>query len=129
MFDITQLTHNDLQLPSGHSLFQMQAERIVKVQQLAKEHCKSSKDSVVPWYIMTSDSTKGMTIAFFEQHRYFGLDKRNVFFFEQASIPCLTPEGKIILQSPHKVLISDIMRFCQRSLYIETERKLQMELL
>jgi len=91
----------DIGLPSKKSLFQLQAERLLKVQQIAKQ--KSGKESVVPWYIMTSDATTAPTRKFFQDNSYFGLDSKNVFFFEQDMLPCVTPEGKIIMESTTKV--------------------------
>lgn len=84
-------------LHSESSLFQLQAQRILKLQQL------SGGKGVIPWYIMTSEATRPITVSYFEQHCYFGLEKENVFFFEQDVIPCLTPEGKIIMESKSKI--------------------------
>merc|ERR1712000_171691 len=57
----------DIGLPSQKSLFQLQAERIWRLQHLAnKAHQKD--DSTVPWYIMTSGPTRKPTQDFFEEH-------------------------------------------------------------
>jgi len=68
----------DIGLPSSKSLFQLQAERIGKLQKLAK--------GILPWYVMTSGPTRKATEAFFEKSEYFGLDKQNVVFFNQGTI-------------------------------------------
>lgn len=74
----------DISLPSGKTLFQLQAERILKVQELARARFQVKEQVIVPWYIMTSGPTNGPTVAFFEKNNYFGLDKSNITFFEQG---------------------------------------------
>ena len=68
----------DIGLPSKKSLFQMQAERIRRLEVLGGE------GKIVPWYIMTSGPTRGPTEEFFRKHEYFGLKEENVIFFEQG---------------------------------------------
>ncbi len=92
----------DIGLPSKKSLFQLQGERIAKLEQLAaKKHGKT--DVTVPWYVMTSGPTRGPTTKFFEENGYFGLKKENVVIFEQGVLPCISNEGKILLESKSKV--------------------------
>ncbi|KIW02251.1 uncharacterized protein PV09_06403 [Verruconis gallopava] len=95
----------DIGLPSHKSLFQLQAERIWKVQKLAaKKHGKEAV--VVPWYVMTSGPTRKPTEEFFKKHNYFGLDQQNVFIFEQGVLPCISNEGKIMLESKSKIAVA-----------------------
>jgi UDP-N-acetylglucosamine/UDP-N-acetylgalactosamine diphosphorylase len=75
----------DIGLPSHKSLFQYQAERIARLQTVAQvENHKPAGSVVVPWYVMTSGPTRRETEKFFEKNSYFGLDARNVIFFDQG---------------------------------------------
>ena len=90
----------DIGLPSHKPLFQIQAERIVRLQALAKT---GKEDPIIPWYIMTSGPTRKPTEDFFEQNNFFGLEKSNVVIFEQGILPCISNEGKFMLESKEKV--------------------------
>ena len=89
-------------LPSQKSLFEIQAQRIWKVQELAEKK-SGKKNIVIPWYVMTSGPTRAPTEKFFEEHKYFGLQKDDVVIFEQGVLPCISNEGKILLESKSKV--------------------------
>lgn len=102
-------------LASGKSLFQLYAERLLKIKQLAEEACAAADRKLhapapllpsVPWYIMTSEHTRQLTIEFFEANGYFGLPKEEVFFFNQGLLPALTRDGKIIMETSCKIALS-----------------------
>lgn len=94
----------DIGLPSHKPLFQLHAERILRLQALAERSVDAEAGSCrVMWYILTSAATHAATLAFFERHAFFGLDRSQVFVFQQASLPCLTEEGHAIVQSDGSV--------------------------
>lgn len=98
----------DIGLPSKKSLFQIQAERIRKVQRLAHKKAghASERKVVVPWYVMTSGPTRKPTQEYFEKNEYFGLEKDNVIIFEQGVLPCVSNDGKILLETKSKVAVA-----------------------
>ncbi|KFK36408.1 hypothetical protein AALP_AA4G120100 [Arabis alpina] len=90
-------------LPSGKSLFQIQAERILCVQRLATQAMNEAgptRPVTIQWYIMTSPFTHEPTQKFFESHKYFGLESDQVTFFQQGTLPCVSKDGKLIMETP-----------------------------
>jgi UDP-N-acetylglucosamine/UDP-N-acetylgalactosamine diphosphorylase len=81
---------------TGRPLFQFFAEGIRKT---GEKYGKTP-----PWYIMTSPLNHGATVAFFEEHVYFGLDPERVMFFEQGVMPSFDRRtGRILLADRHTV--------------------------
>ncbi|KAI0546501.1 nucleotide-diphospho-sugar transferase [Xylaria curta] len=113
----------NIRLNSKKTLFHIQAERILKIQELAAERAKDKSKAQVPWYVMTSGPTRSMTEKFFKKERlaelsdadnearaqgkpYFGLDEKNVKIFEQGVLPCYDFNGKIMLARKGEVAVA-----------------------
>lgn len=95
-------------LPSGKTLFQLQAERLLGVCALASSAgCGGDGGAPrIPWYIMTSPLNDAATRDFFASNKFFGVPESDVFFFSQGTLPCMTREGKIILESAGRVAMA-----------------------
>lgn len=80
----------------GKSLFRIFSEKILAL---------SLKYKVsIPFLIMTNPETKDEIERFFGENNFFGLDKKNVFFFSQEMLPSLTPDKKLILKDRMSVI-------------------------
>ncbi|CAN1225487.1 UDP-N-acetylglucosamine diphosphorylase 1 [Linum grandiflorum] len=110
-------------LPSGKSLFQLQAERILCVQRLAAHEASegSGGSAQIHWYIMTSPFTDESTRKFFEWHKYFGLEADQVTFFQQGTIPSVANDGRFIMETPYRVCFCLVPIVCA-NLYIQLFR-------
>ncbi|KAH6917046.1 UDP-N-acetylglucosamine diphosphorylase [Coprinopsis sp. MPI-PUGE-AT-0042] len=98
----------DIGLPSHKSLFQYQAERLARLQEVAAQETGKSVGSVrIPWYIMTSGPTRPkqsnssrrtITLA--------SVPRTSSFLSKVRTLPCLTMEGKVILETPSRVAVA-----------------------
>lgn len=80
---------------SGKSLFHFHGEKIYAA---SKEY-----STVIPYLVMTSNDNHNETIAFFEEENYFGLNKKDVFFFRQNMIPSLDDRGNLVLADKNRL--------------------------
>lgn len=71
------------------TLFRIFAETIAAV---SKRY-----NAVCPWYVMTSPLNHRQTIDVFNADDYYGLDPRNVFIFQQGTLPNFGFDGRILL--------------------------------
>lgn len=78
----------DIGMPSKRTLFQMVAERILKLTQLAVIDFGNpafGETVHIPLYIMTSPMNHEVTKDYFESNKYFGLPEADVTFFTQGT--------------------------------------------
>jgi len=95
----------DIGLPSKKSLFQIQAEKARRIQQLAAMAYYATKSirNKMHIYIMTSPMTHTETRKHFQTANYFGLDPDQVHFFQQGTMPCMSKAGKVIMEGAGKI--------------------------
>jgi UDP-N-acetylglucosamine/UDP-N-acetylgalactosamine diphosphorylase len=84
-------------LLSGKTIFQLHIERLQRVRHLARE--KEGPEENLQVFIMTSDVNDTIIRSFFAENGYFGYPSNQVYFFEQGLEPCLTLDGKLIIES------------------------------
>ncbi|MHC4758918.1 MAG: UTP--glucose-1-phosphate uridylyltransferase, partial [Planctomycetota bacterium] len=58
------------------------------------------------WYIMTSPLNYCQTKKIFQENNYYGLDKNNVFIFQQGNLPNFSLDGKIFLANKDSLAVS-----------------------
>ncbi len=83
---------------TDQSLFYFHARKILAMDRIYQTR--------IPFYIMTSETNDAATRAHFAENGYFGLPQEDVFFFVQGMWPALTPDGKIILDTPGHIFMS-----------------------
>ena len=83
---------------TGRTLFAYFAQNILRA---------SKKYQVkFTWYIMTSLLNNQATTSFFAENNYFGLDKDQVFFFTQGTMPAIGYDGKLLLGAKDSLSLS-----------------------
>jgi UDP-N-acetylglucosamine/UDP-N-acetylgalactosamine diphosphorylase len=104
---------------SGKPLFQLLAEQVVARSRPYQSHQsqlnqpQSSQTSIkqtgasIPYYVMTSPATHDETVAFFEGHSYFGLNRDDVHFFRQGTMPAVDRQtGMLLLADKHELALN-----------------------
>jgi UDP-N-acetylglucosamine/UDP-N-acetylgalactosamine diphosphorylase len=69
----------------------------------ALQKANEKYEVTIPWYIMTSDENNDQTLAFLEEHNYFGYPKESVKLFKQGKVPLISNEGKLLI-APNKLI-------------------------
>jgi UDP-N-acetylglucosamine/UDP-N-acetylgalactosamine diphosphorylase len=90
----------DIGLPSKKSIFQLHVERIIRVKELL------AADMYPMVYIMTSDLNDAVIRQYFKDQKYFGYPRDRIMFFEQGLQPCLSNDGKLMLESEHSLAMA-----------------------
>lgn len=80
------------------TLFQIFAESIAAASQKYQADC--------PWYVMTSPLNHDETNDIFHSNKHYGLDKKNVFIFQQGTLPNFNHEGRILLADKSTIACS-----------------------
>ena len=80
------------------TFFQIFAEYIAAVSERYQTTC--------PWYIMTSPLNHAETQEIFRLNNYYGLKERDVFIFEQGTLPNFSFDGKILLADKSQIACS-----------------------
>lgn len=79
------------------SLFQLFAEKV-----LAASHLAERKLEIA---VMTSKINHQQTLDFFEENSFFGLDPMQVSFFTQGTLPLLSHEGDLFLETKGHIAV------------------------
>jgi len=83
---------------TGRPLFRVFAEQIAAAEK--RYGC------AIPWYIMTSPLNDADTHAFFRDNNWFGRNPTDTFLFPQGTMPSITFDGKLILESPGSLAVN-----------------------
>jgi len=80
------------------TLFRIFAESIAAASNRYKTSC--------PWYIMTSPLNYAQTKEIFRSNDYYGLDKKNIFIFQQGTLPNFGFDGRILMANKAEISCS-----------------------
>ena len=80
------------------TLFEIFAEMIAAASKKYRTAC--------PWYIMTSPLNHAETEEIFRSNNYYGLDEKNIFMFQQGTLPSFDFDGKILLADKDSIACS-----------------------
>src|ERR1051326_2212298 len=84
---------------SGATLFEIHAAKVLAT--------RRRYGGSIPFLVMTSDATHEETVAYFNQHQFFGLPAEDVWFFRQGTMPALDMQsGKLLLTGPGELCLS-----------------------
>ncbi len=95
-------------LPSRKTLLQIQAERIIKLRNLAAIASKKPIDDIhITWCIMTNEDSFAPLREYIERKHFFGLPPQDILLFMQDVLPAFDiATGKILLKNEHEIFTS-----------------------
>lgn len=82
----------------GLSLFALFAEMI--------KAARAKYSASIPWYVLTSPANHDQSVAYFKEHRYFGLPEADVSLFPQGMLPAFDLNGRALLEEKHRLALS-----------------------
>ncbi len=80
------------------TLFQLFAEAITAASEKYRTSC--------PWYIMTSPLNHAEVKEIFRSNGFYGLDEKDIFIFQQGTLPGFDFDGKILLADKANIACS-----------------------
>jgi len=83
---------------TGRPLFRVFAEQIAAAER--RYGC------AIPWYIMTSPLNDDDTRSFFRDNNWFGRNPADTFLFPQGTMPSVTLDGKLMLETPGSLAVN-----------------------
>jgi UDP-N-acetylglucosamine/UDP-N-acetylgalactosamine diphosphorylase len=84
---------------TGASLYQILAEKVLSLVRRVEVR--------IPVFVMTSPENDTATQSFFAEHRYFGLEREDVVFFRQATMPAVDRHsGRVLLAEKGQIAAS-----------------------
>ena len=83
------------------SIFQMTAERIQRIQELASQHSQI-ENVKIHWFLMTNEETTEEINEFFRKNNYFGLNEEQIHTFPQGMLPVIDESGNVLYQAKDK---------------------------
>lgn len=83
------------------SLFELQCDRIRGMER--RVHLERGQQVRLHVVFMTSPQTDDVTRKFFDSHNLFGLQREQVHFCTQSTMPCFSLDGKVLLCEPYKL--------------------------
>jgi UDP-N-acetylglucosamine/UDP-N-acetylgalactosamine diphosphorylase len=92
--------------PKGMYVCEGLQQSLFEIHILNLKNIQKKTQTQIPLIIMTSDQTNNPTQNYFGENNYFGLDKDNILFFCQSSIPTFTLDGEFIIESENKISMS-----------------------